>query len=248
MSSMQKNQGFKRYTFLFTLAAFLICGVVVGCAGGGTDGTGLVSIQGRYLDIDQNPISAVVTSSDGGMDVESTTTDTEGRFEINSPQDGELRFESQSQPVSEFSVTTLPQASALRVEFQRGVNNVVTATKVEVIVPSTPTPVAQATNTPIPAPTSTAPPGATASVTPTAEPTVTPTATNTPTASGPQLGDLNCDGMVNGADGNPFSLALLDPVGYAQAYPNCDRNLADINQDGAVNNFDIDPFNALIGS
>jgi hypothetical protein len=60
------------------------------------------------------------------------------------------------------------------------------------------------------------------------------------------LGDLNCDGVLNAFDIDPFVLALTDPAGYAAAWPNCDRMLADINGDGVVNAFDIDAFVALI--
>jgi len=61
-------------------------------------------------------------------------------------------------------------------------------------------------------------------------------------------GDLNCDGAINNFDIDPFVLALTNPAGYAQQYPNCNRMLADINGDGIVNNFDIDPFVLLLTS
>jgi serine protease AprX len=64
--------------------------------------------------------------------------------------------------------------------------------------------------------------------------------------SAPPLGDLNCDGMVNGYDIDPFVLALTDPAGYAAAHPDCDYMLADCNGDGAVNGYDIDPFVVLL--
>lgn len=60
-------------------------------------------------------------------------------------------------------------------------------------------------------------------------------------------GDMNCDGAVNNFDIDPFVLALLDPTGYAVAYPGCDRIAhGDCNSDGALNNFDIDPFVSCI--
>ena len=62
------------------------------------------------------------------------------------------------------------------------------------------------------------------------------------------MGDLNCDGVVNNFDVDPFVLAVMDPSAYAAAYPDCDYMLADINQDGSLNNFDIDPFVALLTS
>jgi len=57
---------------------------------------------------------------------------------------------------------------------------------------------------------------------------------------------MNCDGLVNNFDIDPFVLALSNPAGYAQAFPDCDLRNGDINGDGVVNNFDIDPFVALI--
>jgi hypothetical protein len=60
------------------------------------------------------------------------------------------------------------------------------------------------------------------------------------------IGDLNCDGLVNAFDIDPFVLALTDPVAYAATYPWCDVMLADINRDGLVNAFDIDPFVQLL--
>lgn len=62
----------------------------------------------------------------------------------------------------------------------------------------------------------------------------------------PRRGDVNCDGLVNNFDIDPFLLALLDPAGYAVAHPGCDRRTADANADGLVNNFDIDAFVACI--
>ncbi|MGE0481486.1 MAG: peptidoglycan DD-metalloendopeptidase family protein [Phycisphaerae bacterium] len=59
-------------------------------------------------------------------------------------------------------------------------------------------------------------------------------------------GDLNCDGVVNNFDIDPFVLALTDPAAYATAFPNCDIGNADISGDGMVNNFDIDPFVACL--
>jgi hypothetical protein len=60
------------------------------------------------------------------------------------------------------------------------------------------------------------------------------------------LGDLNCDGLVNAFDIDPFVLALTDPVAYAAQFPECSYLLADINGDGMVNAFDIDPFVQLL--
>ena len=59
-------------------------------------------------------------------------------------------------------------------------------------------------------------------------------------------GDLNCDGLLNAFDIDPFVLALTDPATYSQLYSNCDYMLADCNGDGSVNAFDIDPFVLLL--
>ncbi|MGE0479777.1 MAG: right-handed parallel beta-helix repeat-containing protein [Phycisphaerae bacterium] len=62
-------------------------------------------------------------------------------------------------------------------------------------------------------------------------------------------GDVNCDGLVNNFDIDPFVFALFtDPLIFREFYPACDRVYADVNRDGAVNNLDIDAFVArLIG-
>ncbi len=59
-------------------------------------------------------------------------------------------------------------------------------------------------------------------------------------------GDLNCDGLIDFNDVNPFVLALTDPAGYAAAYPECNIIDGDINEDGQVNFDDINPFVALL--
>jgi hypothetical protein len=61
-------------------------------------------------------------------------------------------------------------------------------------------------------------------------------------------GDLNCDGLINNFDIDPFVLALSNPAGYAQQFPGCNRMNADIDRDGLVTNFDIDPFVACIAA
>ena len=56
------------------------------------------------------------------------------------------------------------------------------------------------------------------------------------------VADLNCDGLVNSFDVDPFVLALTDRSAYHDAHPHCDYRLADVNLDGLLNAFDIDPF------
>ncbi len=60
------------------------------------------------------------------------------------------------------------------------------------------------------------------------------------------LGDLNCDGVPNFADINPFVLALTSPASYQALFPDCNIDLADINGDGSVNFGDINPFVRLL--
>jgi trimeric autotransporter adhesin len=56
------------------------------------------------------------------------------------------------------------------------------------------------------------------------------------------VGDLNCDGVVDAYDIDPFVVALVNPTAYASVLPDCYREAGDCNGDGAVNVFDIDPF------
>ena len=58
--------------------------------------------------------------------------------------------------------------------------------------------------------------------------------------------DLNCDGVANFDDINPFVLALSDPVGYARQYPGCDIMNGDVNGDGHVDFGDVEPFVAVL--
>jgi len=60
------------------------------------------------------------------------------------------------------------------------------------------------------------------------------------------LGDMNCDGAIDGFDIQPFVLALTDPGQYGLLYPNCQLLNGDINGDGSVDGFDIQPFVALL--
>ena len=60
-------------------------------------------------------------------------------------------------------------------------------------------------------------------------------------------GDLNCDGVLNGGDIDPFFLALGDPAAYQAAFPSCNIQLGDMNGDRRVNAADIDPFFAALG-
>ncbi|TWT40385.1 hypothetical protein RAS1_40940 [Phycisphaerae bacterium RAS1] len=60
------------------------------------------------------------------------------------------------------------------------------------------------------------------------------------------LGDLNCDGLTDILDINPFVLALSDPAAYQQQFPICPIANGDINMDGNTDVLDINPFVALL--
>ncbi len=61
-------------------------------------------------------------------------------------------------------------------------------------------------------------------------------------------GDLNCDGVVDFFDIDPFVTALSGPDAYQAAYPDCNWLSADCDGDGDVDFFDIDPFVGLLGT
>lgn len=58
----------------------------------------------------------------------------------------------------------------------------------------------------------------------------------------PCPGDLNCDGVFDFFDIDPFVVALFQRSNYALLYPDCDVTLADLTGDGFVDFFDIDAF------
>lgn len=61
--------------------------------------------------------------------------------------------------------------------------------------------------------------------------------------------DPNCDGHRTVADVGAFVLALVNPTGYALAYPACPRDLSDVNRDGTIDGRDVRAFvAALTGS
>lgn len=66
---------------------------------------------------------------------------------------------------------------------------------------------------------------------------------------GPVLGDMNCDGVLDLGDIDPFVLALLDKDEYLAVYPNCDLDLADTNADLSLSGSDVGSFvQFLLGS
>ncbi len=62
----------------------------------------------------------------------------------------------------------------------------------------------------------------------------------------PVSGDMNCDGVMDAGDIEPFITALLDRAAYETRWPHCDADRADLNADGAVDAFDIEPFIGLL--
>ena len=65
-------------------------------------------------------------------------------------------------------------------------------------------------------------------------------------AVGIDLGDINCDGALNGADIDVFFLALVLPENYTRSFPNCHWKFGDINQDEHLDGADIDLFFACL--
>ncbi len=61
-------------------------------------------------------------------------------------------------------------------------------------------------------------------------------------------GDMNCDGVVDFDDIDPFVLALGGEAGYYAAYPTCNWLNGDCDGNGTVDFDDINPFVALIGN
>jgi len=59
-------------------------------------------------------------------------------------------------------------------------------------------------------------------------------------------GDVNCDGLVDFHDINPFVVLIVSPAAWQAAYPDCPMLNGDINLDGSVNFGDINPFVTLI--
>lgn len=55
-------------------------------------------------------------------------------------------------------------------------------------------------------------------------------------------GDMNCDGVLDLLDIQPFATALVDAAAYSAAFPDCDLNKADMSANGAIDGADIAPF------
>jgi hypothetical protein len=62
----------------------------------------------------------------------------------------------------------------------------------------------------------------------------------------PNTGDVNCDGLVNFGDVNPFIFVLTDLPAWQANYPGCPDANGDINGDGSIGFGDINPFVALL--
>ncbi len=62
----------------------------------------------------------------------------------------------------------------------------------------------------------------------------------------PGGGDMNCDGVTDFDDINPFVMALVDLPLYLALYPECNHRNGDLNLDGHFNFGDINPFVALL--
>ncbi len=63
------------------------------------------------------------------------------------------------------------------------------------------------------------------------------------------VGDANCDGVLNFNDIDAFVMAIVDPDGYALAYPECAALMVvDLDGNGIVNFDDLDYFVALLSN
>ncbi len=58
--------------------------------------------------------------------------------------------------------------------------------------------------------------------------------------------DLDCNGIVDFDDINPFILALADPAAYSAQYPRCHLLNGDCDGNGYVDFDDINPFIVLL--
>jgi hypothetical protein len=68
-----------------------------------------------------------------------------------------------------------------------------------------------------------------------------------PLPTAPVIGDMNCDGLVNFGDINPFVQYLTNLPAWLATYPDCPPEIGDINEDGEYPSFgDINPFVALL--
>ncbi len=56
------------------------------------------------------------------------------------------------------------------------------------------------------------------------------------------VGDMNCDGGIDGGDIQALLAALIDPASYDASYPECSMNHADLNQSGTVDLNDVPAF------
>jgi hypothetical protein len=61
-----------------------------------------------------------------------------------------------------------------------------------------------------------------------------------------ETGDVNCDGMVDFEDINPFVEMLTDPGAYQATHPGCSPGNGDINLDRTIDFQDINPFVELL--
>lgn len=65
----------------------------------------------------------------------------------------------------------------------------------------------------------------------------------------PEIGDMNCDDVVDMLDVAPFALALVDVNAYGAQYPACDSMNGDANEDSTLNGLDVSGFvQALLGN
>lgn len=60
------------------------------------------------------------------------------------------------------------------------------------------------------------------------------------------IGDMNCDGLVDGDDVGPFVIAIIDPAAYQTQYSGCRIENGDVNNDSMTGLDDIASFVSLL--
>lgn len=225
----------RSFAFFVLLTALLAAAVLPGCgSGGGTEGSGLRTIEGLVADADGVPLSDVMVSV--GETGATTTTREDGTFSLSTEvpaaaNNVTLIFDRGSNFSAQATVTGLAQKPAVVTVAVHAdlVNNTV---EVVVVPPPTAAPTAvPPTATPSPGlPTPTPAPVATPTSTPVS--TATPTPTAVPTLSQACICNLDRSIQVNA---NDFQCAINL---HAQG-------TFDFNHDGATNLADLNAFLAV---
>lgn len=265
-----------RWRDLFFVVLVIAASWLASCAGGGTYGSGnaRTTVSGTVTDASGASLAgAEITLTDSvGVEIASTGTDNQGnyKFELEDKLQDETFFAIESgdqvavaalslskeqQDAAELVVNLIVDGEEVKSEVsvkRPGPSEDPTAPPAATsppAVPPTSAPTTPTAITPTKAPPSSTPspqPEATVAPTPQASPTEEPEPS--PTEEEFLLGDMDCDGVVNDNDLNPFVTAVVSKTDYEAEFPDCRWLNGDINGDGSVNVRDIDGFNQLLGS